>query len=52
VFKADNAAVQRDVFVRSLYSPTRTPISESAEVDGSLAASLPARNAVAAFTFM
>jgi hypothetical protein len=50
VFKTDTAAVERDVFVRALHSPSTTLISVSAEADGSLAASLPARNAVAAFT--
>jgi hypothetical protein len=45
-------AVERDVFVSRLHSPSRTLISLSAEVDGSLADSLPARNAIADFTFM
>jgi len=40
-------AFERDVFVSRLHSSSRTVILLSAEFDGSLAAALPARNAVA-----
>jgi len=52
VFKADTKTIERDVFVRALHSQSRKLISVSAEVDGSLVASHPARNAVAAFAYM
>jgi hypothetical protein len=52
VLEADTTAAERGVFVRALHSPSTAVFSVSAAVDGSLAASLPARNGVAVFAFV
>jgi hypothetical protein len=44
VFKVDTAAVETDLFLRGVLSPSTALIAMSAEPDGSLAVSLAALN--------